>query len=491
MSYVIGLDLGTSSLKGLILDRSGNIVFEKSISYPVIHDVGGLSEQDPQDWLNACDDFFYDLYLYDKNILHHLDGISFSGQMHSLVLLDKDKRVLRNAILWNDTRTTSQCKEINRFPIVLKKTHNIALEGFTLPKVLWVKENEPEIWEKVRYLLLPKDYLRYYLTGKINMEFSDASGTLMLDIEKKEWSKDILDLFEIPESIMPSLISSVSNVGTLTNESKSRYKIEHPVKVFAGGADNACAAIGAGIFTSNVGLCSIGTSGVILHMKDKLGIPFQTCLHTFLHAIPDKYYTMGVTLSAGDSLSWFRSNFSPETDFSQLLKKIDSVPTGSNGLLFTPYLSGERCPHTDASIKGAFIGISHQHTLIHFLRSVIEGITFSLKDTMELMESQGLNSFDKIISVGGGSKSEIWLQIQANVFDKTVTCLKKEQGPAFGAALIAMVGLKWYDTFEVAFQVLIQEKQEFHPQNNKVSTYNEAFDRYKKIYQATLALNKR
>lgn len=484
MSYVLGLDLGTSSLKGIIVDEEGQIVFESSVSYPVFHSDGGVSEQVPNVWLEACDRLFDDIRNYHQDLLEGLKGISFSGQMHSLVLLDNKKNVLRNAILWNDTRTTLQCEEINRNPMVFEITKNKALEGFTLPKLLWVKENEPDIWGKVAYVLLPKDYLRYYLTGKLNMDYSDASGTLMLDMKQEKWSEEILEYFGIPKNILPKLVNSIDSVGFLRKELKDKYGIRHQVNIFAGGADNACAAIGAGLCNEGNGLCSIGTSGVLLTLKNHLNDIKLSSLHTFIHAIPNKYYSMGVTLSAGDSLKWFKENFYPETSFNELMKIVDGITVGSEGILFAPYLSGERCPHTDATIRGAFIGVTHQHTVEHFLSAVVEGITFSLKDVLELLENtKGLN-LNSIVSVGGGAKSVTWLQMQSDVFNKHVLSLKEEQGPALGAAIIAMVGLKWYDNFDDAFKKMISIKKEYVPNKRTIEEYDEAYHRFKKIYTA-------
>lgn len=491
MSYVIGIDLGTTSLKGTVFDKYGNLIASSSKSYSLITSQTGYSEQAPDDWVSACYTVLSNLFKRVKDLNIHLEGISFSGQMHSLVLLDKDGVPLRNAILWNDVRTTTECNKIMKeYGETLKSvTKNKALEGFTLPKILWVKDNEPLLWKQVRYILLPKDYLRYNLTGHIHMDYSDASGTLLMDIRKKQWSLEILDCFGIPIDILPKLVESTDFVGCLKYEIKDHFNIQNDVKVFAGGADNACSAIGSGIVADDLALSSIGTSGVLLAIEKDIDKSKNVDLHTFNHAVTDSYYKMGVTLAAGKSLDWYKSTFAPNLTYEELLTEVNSIPSGSEGLLFTPYIMGERTPHSDSKIRGTFIGIDTQHNRGHFTRAVLEGITYSLRDCLEIILSNRKTNFDSIVSVGGGAKNKTWLQIQADIFNLPIKSLVREEGPATGAAMIAAVGLKWYKNFSDCSEKFVQYGSLTYPNSNNVTLYNQYFNIYQDIYKNTKGLS--
>lgn len=416
-----------------------------------------------------------------------IDGISFSGQMHSLVLLDNKNHVLRNAILWNDVRTTEQCREITETlkDDLISITKNRALEGFTLPKLLWVKEKEPEIWQQVAHFLLPKDYLGYWLTGNQQMEYSDAAGTLLLDVEQKCWSKKIIDTFEIEERIFPPLVYSTDSIGTVREELLERLGLQGRIEVFAGGADNACAAVGAGIVKDGVALASIGTSGVFLSYEETGDKQYEGDLHYFNHAVKDAYYSMGVTLAAGHSLTWYKNTFAKNETYDELLQGVAKIPAGSMELYFTPYIVGERTPHVDSKVRGSFIGIDTNHTRDHFTRAVLEGITFSLKDSQILMEEKAGKSFKRIISVGGGAKNKNWLQIQADIFDATIVTMSTEQGPAMGAAMIAAVGAGWFADLKECASVVVSYKDEIHSIPENVEKYKNSYKKYREIYPAT------
>lgn len=390
MGYVLGLDLGTSSLKALLMNKNGEVVANESSNYEVTSEKLGYSEQNPMDWIDACNIVFSNLAKKVEDFQTELEGISFSGQMHSLVLLDDQYNVLRPSILWNDVRTTKQCKEIMEISrlILLDTAKNPALEGFTLPKILWVKENEPDIWAKVKHILLPKDYLRWYLDGNLFTDYSDAAGTLLLDVTHKKWSKELLEIFQIPLDSLPTLVHSFDFTGYLREEIKQKFQFKKNIAVFAGAADNACAAVGSGLNSPDIALVSVGTSGVFLSIESTNFVDYKGKLHFFNHAISNEYYSMGVTLSAGASLNWFKKTFSPSKTFDELLSLVKHVPSGSEGLLFAPYIFGERTPYFDSNIRGSFIGIDSQHRFAHFVRAVIEGITFSLKDSQVLMENQ-------------------------------------------------------------------------------------------------------
>ncbi|MCB5954223.1 xylulokinase [Enterococcus sp. CWB-B31] len=493
MSYVLGLDLGTSSIKGLLMNKAGQIVTSKVCGYPLETPKLGYSEQDPKCWLEATKSVLQEMLYEVPDMAEKLEGISFSGQMHSLVLVDGAGEVLRNAILWNDVRTTEQCRKImtKMGEKVLKITKNIALEGFTLPKILWVQENEPDIWAKAKKFMLPKDYLAYYLTGAIQMDYSDAAGTLLLDIESKNWSEEMLTAFGLSGDFMPALISSSGFRGKLLPELQETFGFKQEVKIFGGGADNACAALGAGIVSENIGMASIGTSGVFLSYEKNAEKDYQGKLHLFNHVIENACYSMGVTLAAGDSLNWFKTTFAPELSFDELLKEVDTVVPGSDGLLFTPYIVGERTPHVDSKIRGSFIGIDTHHQLKHFARSVLEGITFSLRDSQKLMEHVAGKNFTKIVSVGGGAKNKAWLQMQADVFNTTVVNLTAEQGPGLGAAMLAALGCNWFDTAEECAAAFVHYKDEYQPIPENVQKYKKVYAIYKDVYNATADLTHR
>ncbi|ALS01836.1 xylulose kinase [Enterococcus silesiacus] len=490
MSYVIGIDLGTGSVKGLVVNKKGTVVLEASEPYPLFHIKKGYSEQDPADWLHATETILKKLIAKMPELKEQLQGISFSGQMHSLVLLDEKQQPLRNAILWNDVRTTKQCEEITQKlgKRLVEKTKNLALEGFTLPKILWIKEHEPEIWAKAKSFLLPKDYLAFWLTGNQQMECSDAAGTLLLNVMDKQWDMEIAETFGIDRTLLPSLVSSLENIGTVNPVLAKELGLKTDVCVFAGGADNACAALGAGIVEENRGMCSIGTSGVFLSYEGEQEKDYQGKLHFFNHVIPNTYYSMGVTLAAGQSLTWFRETFAKEQTFEALVASSKNSTIGANGLLFTPYIMGERTPHVDSKIRGSFIGMDASHVISDFTRAVLEGITFSLKDSQVMMQTIAGKQFQEIVSVGGGAKSELWLQIQADIFNAKIVTLKTEQGPGLGAAMIAAVGVGWFATVkECAKQFVVYDK-EYFPNEEAVASYQAVYELYREIYNQTKTL---
>lgn len=491
MKYVIGIDLGTSAVKILLVNQEGDVVQEISKPYPLIQEKAGYSEQNPEDWVNQTVAGVSDLMREFSGQPEDIEGISFSGQMHGLVLLDLNNDILRPAILWNDTRTTEECEDIYAKvgkDRLIETTKNTALEGFTLPKILWVKKQEPELFDKVNKFLMPKDYVRYRLTGKLHTEYSDAAGTLLFDVPNKKWSKEICNLLNIDIDICPPLVASHDEVGTITEKYAEHTGLALSTRIFAGGADNACGAVGSGILEDGKTLCSIGTSGVLLSYEENGDKDFQGKVHYFNHGVPDSFYTMGVTLAAGYSLSWFKETFALGESFESLLSEIKSVPAGSNGLLFTPYIVGERTPYADSSIRGSFIGIDSSHRRKHFARAVLEGITFSLNESLQIFRENG-KEIETIISVGGGAKNEEWLQIQADIFNAKVVGLSSEQGPGLGAAMLAAYGCGWFDTLsECADKWLIVEK-EFTPHKENMETYKGLFKIYQKIYGKTKDLN--
>lgn len=486
VEYVLGVDLGTSAVKVSALDRSGRIIAQESAGYDLMQPRPGYSEQNPEDWVSGTTVAIVRLILNDHLKSEEITGISFSGQMHGLVLLDENNRVLRPAILWNDTRTAAQCQEIeeqmgHKF---ISITKNRPLEGFTLPKLLWVKENEPDVWERTRTFLLPKDYVRYRMTGKLAMDYSDATGTVLLDVVKGEWCKDICETFHIPISICPPLIRSVDLAGHVTPNYAEFSGLTVGTKVFGGAADNAAGAVGAGILQPNMVLSSIGTSGVVLKYENSAEVDYHGVLQFEDHAIPGKFYSMGVTLAAGYSLNWFRKTFAPSEDFADFVASAGKSTVGANGLLYTPYIVGERAPYPDADIRGSFIGIDGIHGRHDFVRAVLEGIIFSFRDIFEIYEKNG-GDFDTVVSIGGGAKSPLWLQIQADIFNRRVVSLKNEQGPGMGAAMIAAVGMGWFDSFQKCAEQFVHFGKAYTPNPDHVKKYRQVYEIYRQVYAQT------
>ncbi|MBU9712970.1 xylulokinase [Evansella tamaricis] len=491
MKYVVGVDLGTSAVKVILMNKDGEVVNEVSKAYPLITEKSGYSEQEPREWVEKTTDALKDLVQQFTGEISDIEGISFSGQMHGLVLLDENNEVLRNAILWNDTRTTEQCRQI--YDLVgeeklLEITKNPALEGFTLPKILWVKQYEPDVLGKASVFMLPKDYLRYKMTGQIHSEYSDAAGTLLLNVAEKKWSEEICGLVGIDSRLCPPLLESHGLAGTITSDFASETGLAETTKVFAGGADNACGAIGSGILQDGKSMCSIGTSGVVLSYEETKDRDFEGKVHYFNHGQENAFYTMGVTLAAGYSLSWFKDTFAKDEDFETLTAGLGDVPIGANGLLFTPYLVGERTPYADATIRASFIGMDASHERSDFTRAVIEGITFSLNESIEIFRDSG-KKIDTIISIGGGAKNETWLQIQADVFNAKIVKLSSEQGPAVGAAMLAAYGSQWFSSLQECAEVFTAEDVSYEPIPENVEKYKELFKLYKDVYVKTKELN--
>lgn len=492
MKYVVGIDLGTSAVKALLVARDGMVAGEASVEYPLYHEHTGWSEQDPEDWVQGTLEALRALLSGKPELAPaDIEGISFSGQMHGLVLLDADNRPVRRAILWNDTRTTAQCRQIERTlgDKLLSVTRNPALEGFTLPKILWVREHEPDVFASARRFVLPKDYVRYRLTGSIEMDLSDAAGTLMLDVAGRQWGEEVLAAFGLAPDFCPPLVEAGAQTGTLTPEAAAAAGGLSPeTKVFAGGADNACGAIGAGILSEGLTLCSIGTSGVILAYEDNPATDYRGRVHFFNHGKPSAFYAMGVTLAAGYSLSWFRNTFAAGESYDALLAGVSDIPPGSRGLLFTPYLVGERTPHADADIRASFIGMDGSHTRAHFARAVMEGITFSLNESVAMFREAG-KTVDQVVSIGGGAKNPVWLQMQADIFGAEVISLENEQGPGLGAAMLAAVGCGWYADLDECAGAMVKRSRSYLPDAAANAKYADLFRLYQSVYAHTRELN--
>ncbi|MFC6253289.1 xylulokinase [Secundilactobacillus hailunensis] len=489
--YVLGVDLGTSAVKVSAMNRDGEIVAQQAFDYPLIQAKPGYSEQNPEDWVSGTTVAIVRLILDDHIKPEEISGISFSGQMHGLVLLGENNQVLRPAILWNDTRTAKQCQEIkakmgSEFVDITK---NQPLEGFTLPKMLWVKENEPDIWSQAKTFLLPKDYVRYRMTGKLGMDYSDATGTVLLDVKNGQWSQKICDVFDIPMSMCPPLMRSIDLAGKISSSFATFSGLDTHTEVFGGAADNAAGAVGASILSPNMVLSSIGTSGVVLKYEEDPTVDYHGVLQFEDHAIPDSYYSMGVTLAAGYSLNWFKKTFASDESFDDMVDSAAKSTVGANGLLYTPYIVGERAPHPDADIRGSFTGVDGTHKKVDFVRAVLEGIIFSFKDIMDIYDEND-KEFDTVVAIGGGAKSPLWLQIQADIFNKKVVSLTNEQGPGMGAAMIAAVGLGWFKDFQECAEKFVHFGKTYVPNPDNAKKYDQLHKIYAQVYDQTKGISK-
>lgn len=474
MNY-IGIDLGTSSVKGLLLDETQTIIATHSLDYPLYVTNDGESEQDPSDWLKQSLAVIKQLLAVSAN---QVAAISFSGQMHGLVTVDNQGQVIRNAILWNDQRTVEQCKYLNETigsDVLIKNTANIALTGFTAPKILWMREHEPENFAKIAKIMLPKDYLVYKLTDICATDVSDASGTLYFDVKNREWSQPMLDILNITTEMLPTVYESSQKVGQLTNEMKSALEIDYNIDIVIGGGDQAIGAIGVGAVDEQTMLISLGTSGVVYVPSSKFQPNENASAHSFCDAT-GKYHTMGVTLNAAGSVNWWYSQILQKANFNEIEHELLEA-SEDNELFFLPYLNGERSPINDANVRGCFLGLSLSHTQFDMTRAVIEGITFSLKHVFDSME---LANIDQINITGGGAKNKVWVQLISEIFQLPVHTITVNEGPALGAALLALSSHQQLDISEVSKKSL-QLKDVFEPKTDG-SKYQAKYKSWLEVY---------
>jgi len=486
MSYLLGLDIGTSGVKALLVSPEGKIISSKTESYPLATPHSGWAEQSPYDWWESTVKVIRDTVFNNPIDSNQIKGISLSGQMHSSVFLNEKMEVIRPAILWSDTRTSKQCSKIyakaGGLNQLIHYVSNPALEGFTAPKILWLKENEPENYQKVKHILLAKDYIRYRLTNELFTEVSDAAGTLLFDVIKKRWSTSLLEKLEIDQDFLPPILNSFDLAGRVTKLAAENLGLKFGTPVVAGGADNACGAVGSGIIQEGRVMVSIGSSGVILAQTNNPKADQEGRIHLFNHACPDSWYMMGVTLSAGMSYEWLEKKlFNHRLSYAKLDQLAEEINPGSEGLIFLPYLYGERTPHNDANARGVYFGISGKHDQRHFTRSVMEGVTFALKDSLELIKDKGVK-IKEIRAIGGGAKSRVWQQILADILGEEINLLNVEEGPAFGAALIAGIGVGEYSSFAEAVNRIIKVKKTIIPKIQNTERYNQYYQLYRKLY---------
>lgn len=493
MSYYLGIDIGTSGTKTILVDPSGKILGEATEGYPLHHPKPLWSEQDPEDWWQATVKTVRAAVKQAKVKPAEVKAIGLSGQMHGSVFLDKNNNVIRRALLWNDSRTAAECAEIEKRAggraKLIKMVANPAMVGFTAPKILWLRNNEPKNFEKTAKVLLPKDDIRRRLTGEFATEVSDASGMLLLDIEKRDWSKPLLSKLELDAELFAKCYESEEVTGKLTPDVAKLLGLTTDCVVVGGAGDCAANAVGTGVVKSGILSTSIGTSGVMFVHSDKVEIDPQGRLHTFCHAVRGKWHMMGVSLTAGGALQWFVDHLCAElargkTDpYEVLTREAAAVAAGSEGLFFLPYLAGERTPHADPHARGCFVGLTLKHTRGHLVRAIMEGVTYAMRDSLAIIEEMGV-PVKQIRASGGGAKSALWRQLQADLFGKKVVTLKVEQGPAFGVALLAMVGAGEYKNIEEACMATIELASETPVDRKTLRSYDKGFPVYQSLYQS-------
>ena len=494
MEYLIGIDIGTSGIKAILIDKTGNLLASNTYELDLIVPQPLWAEQHPEDWWKGTLESLKAIISESGVSPEDIKGIGLSGQMHSLVVLDKEKKVLRPAILWCDNRTTRQREWITEkagLENLKEMVSNPPLEGFTAPKIIWIRDNEPHIYEKIDKFLIAKDYIRFRLTGEIATEVSDAAGTALFDVKNRKWSEELRSLIDIPKEIFPPVFESTDVTGTITGEAAKLTGLKKGTPVVGGGADQPCGALGTGIVREGRIQTSLGTSGTVVAHTDSVKVEPEMKLHTFCHTVPGAWYLMGVVLQAGGSFKWFRDTLAWEeieaakkenTDpYNILFKKAVNAPIGSEGLLFLPYLSGERTPHQDGKARGAWVGLTLSHSKEHLIRAVIEGITFAMRDSVELMRTLGIE-VSQVRAIGGGAKNPLWRQMQADVYNTEVVTVSSEEGPAFGAAILAGTGTGIFPDVRDAADEIIKPVDSYTPNPENVKIYNEYYQIFRELY---------
>ncbi|MCI8526467.1 MAG: xylulokinase [Oscillospiraceae bacterium] len=480
MNY-LGVDLGTSSVKLILMDAAGKILRTVSKEYPLSMPHTGWSEQAPEDWWTQTKAGILELMAgLDAS---QLAGVSFGGQMHGLVILDKEDRVIRPAILWNDGRTGAETAYLNDRigqDKLAAYTANIAFAGFTAPKLLWVKNHEPQNFARIAKIMLPKDYIAYKMTGVHCCDYSDASGMLLLDVAGKRWSKEMLEICGVTEAQLPALFESYDCVGTLLPSAARELGLPERVKVMAGAGDNAAAAVGTGTVKNGTCNISLGTSGTVFIANDRFRLPENHALHAFAHAT-GKYHLMGCILSAASCNKWWTEDILKASDYAA--EQRGFVPGGENEVLFAPYLMGERTPHNDPSARGAFIGLSMNTTRAQMTQAILEGVTFAVRDSVEIARGLGVD-IQRTKICGGGAKSPIWKQMVADVLRMPVESIATEEGPGLGAAMLAAVGCGEYQSVEEIADAMVQVTSVAEPDAKAADRYDAAYARFQKIYPA-------
>lgn len=495
MDYLIGLDVGTTGVKALLVNAEGGVKASATTEYPMFTPQPLWAEQNPADWWAASVTSIQRVLKNGEVPAEDVAGIGLTGQMHGLVLLDAHGEVLRPCIMWNDQRTAAQCAAITRAvgeKRVLELTGNPVLPGFTAPKIVWVREHEPEVYDQIAKALLPKDYVRYRLTQGFFSEVSGASGTSMFDVGQRRWSDEMLEALEVPCEWLPEVTESPEVSASVSAHAAKETGLLEGTPVAGGGGDQAAQAVGTGIVTEGLVSATLGTSGVVFAASDEYRVEPEGRLHAFCHAVPGMWHLMGVMLSAAGSFRWYRDTLgdlerarvsdSGRDAYDLLTEAAAEVPPGCEGLLFLPYLSGERTPYPDPNARGVFFGLTLRHQKAHMTRAVLEGVTFGLRDSLELMRALGL-SFDEVRASGGGARSPLWRQILADVFATEIATVNVTEGAAYGAALLAGVGAGVYSNVAEACQQAIRWTDRVTP-GPAVPVYEDFYPRYRALYPA-------
>jgi xylulokinase len=491
MAYLLGIDVSTTGAKAILVNRDGDVLASATTEYPLSTPYPLWSEQDPADWWQGVTSSIRQVL----NLTHidgkEIKGIGLTGQMHGLVLLNTSGNVLRPAILWNDQRTAAQCAEMNRLvgpDRLLSISGNPALTGFTAPKILWVRENEPMVYQQIAHILLPKDYIRYCLTGEYAIDCAEASGTSLLDIKQRNWSREILTALQIPFEWLPTVLEGPQVSGIITEKAANTTGLAAGTPVIAGGGDQAAQAVGVGAITPGIIALTLGTSGVVFAPTDQPFIEAEGRLHAMCHSAPpgagSGWHLMGVMLSAAGSLRWFRDTLAPGMSYDDLLAPTLAIPAGCEGLLFLPYLTGERTPYPDPLARGAFVGLTIRHNRPHMTRAVIEGVAFGLRDCMELVRGAGLGDIQQVRISGGGSRSSLWRQILADVMNCELVTVNVTDGASYGAALLAGVGAGFWQTVTEACNSTVKVMTSTYPDTKAVGTYASIYQLYRSLYPA-------
>lgn len=495
MNYLIGIDVGTSAVKTVLFDETGQVIASASKAYPLYQPENGWAEQYPEDWRDGVLETIAQVVSCSKADKEKIRGIGISGQMHGLVMLDEEGEVIRPSIIWCDQRTGAEVEDmLAKMPREqwIQITANPPLTGWTAAKILWVKKNEPQNYQRCRHILLPKDYIRYVLTGDFATEVSDASGMQLLDVKNRCWSDEVLKLLDIDKLLLGKVYESCEVTGVLLPEIAKKLGLSQETKVVGGAGDNAAAAVGTGVVRDGSAFTTIGTSGVVFAHSSQFAIDPAGRLHTCCCAVPGAWHMMGVTQGARLSLKWFKDEFCQDYTkeaseqgndvYDQINWDAESIAPGSDRLIYLPYLMGERTPHLDPDCRGVFFGLSAMHTRKHLLRAVMEGVAYSLCDCNEILKEMGVETREMMVC-GGGGKSSVWRQILADLYQCSVSTIKQEEGPALGAAILAGVGCGIYSSVEKACDQLIEKNKNTEPVPERVKIYGVYHQLYQTLYQ--------
>ncbi len=483
----LGIDVSTTGAKALLIDERGEVAASATTALTLQTPKPLWSEQDPHEWWKGTAASIRKALADAGAKSEDVVAVGLTGQMHGLVLLDANREVLRPAILWNDQRTAAECEEIHERigqAELIQEVGNVALTGFTAPKILWVRNNEPEVYAKAKLVLLPKDYVRLRLTGEAAMDKADGSGTILFELKARDWSKTVLEKLEIPADWLPPTFEGPEVTGKVTAEAASETGLAEGTPVMAGGGDQSAGAVGAGAGRPGVVSLTLGTSGVVFATTDAPLVEPEGRLHAFCHAVPGKWHFMGVTLAAAGSLQWYHDTLTPNESFDAIVSEAEKAPAGSEGLLFLPYLSGERTPYPDPLARGSFVGLTLRHGRAHTTRAVLEGVAFSMKDCFGLLQGAGLGEVSEVRIAGGGAKGALWRKIVASALGLPMVTVNSTEGGAFGAALLGGVGAGAWSSVEAACDATIQVTGRDEPVAEWAKAYEDLYPRYRELYPA-------